>query len=357
MRKHPPSAPAFIKSSAVTSIVAALCLSTASAFGTEIARWNLADSLPEEGEHLLYRLSYRGLFTSFIWKDLADIAFVTTHSARPFQQQPSCDLYMKMSTEDYALSEMFHATRYEWHSTVDPSLRHVFLVEESDTGKHQERTATWVNWSERRIELFRQRERLPAKRSAFFFGRPAKPEPQEWEGDGSKALPAFLNTYPLIDDKYTPLIYDKSIDLPALDGLLDPLSLIYAARWHNYDSRGDLQYSITYNDEINTYQARSLGHDFVDIAGTQLPAHKIEIQRADQAAAEEQGFLILWLSDDEWRVPLQFEIKSKLGRIKVHIVPASLRDSRRARHCTTVTRQTAATQPVRDKMSNRNQDL
>ncbi len=307
------------------------------ASATEMERWRLTESTADGGEYLVYRLSYRGIFTAFVWKELADLALIAKRQPVNFQQQPGCSLELKLSTENYALAEALRPTRYRRHSIVDPSLRRALLVEEIEDSTEDEQNATWINWTEKRIELFRQRRQVDDDGAGFFFDDDAPyPAEKTWEEDGAKPLPAFLDTAPLLEGKYTPLIYDKSIDIPELDSLLDPLSLIFAARWHAGDAAQELTFPVTFEDEIRYYRAHSLGHDVIEVAGARLPAHKLQIKRTRIDGARDRELLIMWLSDDERRIPLQFEIQTKVGKIKIHIRPASLRGHQDVASCLTL---------------------
>jgi len=323
------------------------CLSTTTS-ATEMERWRLTEKTGDGGEYLVYRLSYRGIFTAFVWKELADLALIANRRPVAFERQPSCSLQLKLSTESYAVAEALRPTRYQRHSIVDPTLRRALLIEEIEDSTKDEQNATWINWTDKRIELFRQRRQTTDDSAGFFFDDDDPyPAEAEWEEDGAKPLPDFLNTSPLLDGKYTPLVYDKSIDIPDLDSLLDPLSLIFAARRHADDPSQDLVFPVTFEDEIRYYRTLSLGRDVIEIAGTHLPAHKLKIKRTRIEGARDKELLIMWLSDDERRIPLQFEIQTKVGKIKIHIRPESLRNNHGTDSCiATQPQQLAAQKPV-----------
>ena len=305
-----------------------------SANATEMEHWRLAETRVDGDEYLVYRLSYRGIFTAFVWKELADLALIAGRQPVRFEQQPGCHLQLKLSTENYSVAEALRPTRYLRRSIVDPGLRRALLVEEIEDSTEDEQNATWINWADKRIELFRQRRQISDDSAGFFFDDddpyPAK---VEWEKDGAKPLPTFLDTSPLIDGKYTPLIYDKSIDIPDLEVLLDPLSLIFAARRHGDNPEQDLVFPVTFEDEIRYYRTHGLGRETVEIGGVSRPALKLQIKRTRIEGADDKELLVMWLSDDERRIPLRFEIQTKIGKIKIHIRPQSLRDNHGAESC------------------------
>jgi len=322
----------------VMGVILALIVGTvsfsAATNAAEMERWRLAEKTIDGDEYLVYRLSYRGIFTAFVWKELADLALIAGHLPVTFEQQPGCHLQLKLSTENYAVAEALRPTRYQRRSIVDPTLRRALLVEEIEDSTEDEQNATWVNWADKRIELFRQRRQTTDDSAGFFFDDddpyPAEPE---WEEDGAKPLPDFLNTSPLLDGKYTPLVYDKSIDIPDLESLLDPLSLIFATRRHAGNPSQDLVFPVTYEDEIRYYRTHGLGREDVEIGGVLWPAHKLQIKRTRIEGADDKELLVMWLSADEQRIPLRFEIQTKIGKIKIHIRPESLRNNHGAKPC------------------------
>jgi len=319
----------------------------AAAAATEMPHWRLAEQRAGNDEYLVYRLSYRGIFTAFVWKELADLALIAGHQPVNFEQQPGCHLQLKLSTENYSLAEALRPTRYLRRSIVDPNLRRALLVEEIEDSTEDEQNATWVNWADKRVELFRQRRQTSDDSTGFFFDDD-DPYPADvtWEKDGAKPLPAFLDTSPLIEGKYTPLVYDKSIDIPDLETLLDPLSLIFAARRHADNPEQDLVFPVTFEDEIRYYRTHGLGRDKVEIGGVLRPAHKLQIKRTRIEGADDKELLVMWLSDDEQRIPLRFEIETKIGRIKIHIRPESLRNNHSAKSCIAARPRQLATKDV-----------
>ena len=305
----------------------------------ELDHWRLRQIAKTPQEYLLYRLAYRGIFTAFTWKKLADVAFIAADSPQVFQGQTACELRMRLSTEDYTLAEVMRPTRYEWRSLAAPDLDRVYLVEVSDitTGDERERRVKWLDWPHRSIELFRLREREPITSTPFFDDDDSVITGYTWEADGSKPVPAFLlDDEPLIENRYTPLIYDKTMIIgDDAQHLIDPLAFIYAARWHDY-REGDLVRPIAYKDEIRHYRAHLLDREQLTIGQAGITALKVDMQRTHLKDAKDEGFMRVWFSDDARRIPLKFIIDAKVGAMRVHIVPASFERIRPTHYCLSV---------------------
>ena len=98
-------------------------------------------------ETLDYRLAYRGLFTLFIWKELADVQL--TAEADTLGR---CELAMRLTTQDHPLAEAVRPTRYLWWSRSRPG-----------EARREGFMRVWFSDDERRLPLrFRIRGRVGA---------------------------------------------------------------------------------------------------------------------------------------------------------------------------------------------------
>lgn len=314
---------------------ASLALLACGVSAGEYPQWRLSqDHQPAaHNEYLLYRLAYSGIFTAFLWKDLADVALVTgPDNDRRLQQVNSCEITLKLTTENYALAESLRPTRYTWRSIIAPDLSRTYLIEERDEGAEAELNASWLDWQNDSIDLYRMRKKIPVGGNTGFF-EDENSAILAWEQDGAKPPPPALSHYPMLDNKYTYLVYDKTVVLPETERLIDPLTLLYAARWNDYQSQPEIVLPISYEDEIRYYKARLTGHETLHIGSTDVPTLKIDIQRTDRQTSKEEGFLIMWVSDDERRIPLQFDIKAKVGKLRVFAREQSLGEQSSADSC------------------------
>ncbi len=302
-------------------------------------RWNLLDTRVENAENLVYHLSYKGFFTAFFWKGLANVAFIADTSSHLFNNQPSCYLMLKVSTENFGFAETLHPVRFIWRTTIDPAFPRVLLTEEINEivdGKYE---LVWLDYANNKIELFRKRRKIPDQ---IIYAEDEEGESDlegdivvssYWEKDGKKAVPAFLDTFPPLENGMSYLVYDKTAPVKLEHPVLDPLSLLYAARWWDYDLLGDLVVDVNYKDRINQYTAHRHGREIIKVAGRELPATKIELTRTNKDEAKNEGYMLMWLSDDGQKLPLQYQVDAKFGKIKVHISEKSLINYRKQKLC------------------------
>ncbi len=66
--------------------------------------------------------------------------------------------------------------------------------------------------------------------------------------------------------------------------------------------------NITLDDEIETYRVRFLGNENINIIGEKVATRKIEIMLSNEDEAKDEGWLKLWLTDDEYRTLLSCDI-------------------------------------------------
>ncbi|HID49353.1 MAG TPA: DUF3108 domain-containing protein [Chromatiales bacterium] len=291
-------------------------------------------------DSLKYKLEYKGLFSAFIWTSLADVVFSSARETSPFQDVAGCHLRMRLSTEGYEV-EKIYPYRYEWRSVVSPDLGKVYLVEEISGGVKEAHNAAWLNWPGGEINFYRKRNRIEPDvfaededvEDGLVFD--ADPRLQEviWEKDGARPVPDFLNRQPLLDGKYTYLIYDKSVKLAKDLRLTDPLGLLFAARWADYNRSSRQVVPISYKDDIRQYRIEKVGKEAVQIGTRTIPALKIKLLRDNEEEAEDEGYVAIWLSGDARRLPLQYDIDVVLGRIRLKLLEQSLKQTGRVQTC------------------------
>lgn len=303
-------------------VAAALLLATQFASGDDYPRWHLSETQVPDAETLHYTLAYRGILSAYVWAQLADVVVAAPATPRPFTGQASCELSLRLSTENYGFAELLRPVRYHWRSRVSPDLVRAFLAEEIDDGKRQRHRAVWLDWPGHTVKLYRKRRQVPMPQYTPDDEETLGEQPLVWEGDGEQPLPAFLDTLPRIDGQLSYLVFDKAAPLPADGSVIEPLASLFATRWHDFDSNGALPMTVSYRDEINAYHARLLGRETVVLPRTTAEALRVAIQRSNEAEAGEEGTLTLWLSDDARRLPLQIEIDAGFGTLRLQITNA-----------------------------------
>ncbi len=282
--------------------------------------WNLQQRPPGVPDYLSYVLSYRGLFTGFAWKSLADVAIYASPETEAFAGREACALYLRLSTERHRVAELFHPVRYQWKSLVTPGPGRVLLYEETDEGKDGSHEVVWPRWDQGRIELFRKRR---WQRQRSFYEDDA--EEGAWESGEAGGLPDFLKGHEPLPGGLSYFIHRKTVEGIEARSALDPLGMIYAIRAADFSNRARMTFKVLFGDEVRPYQVRYLGNDPLEIDHREVNALVVEIMRQEKDKAREEGWLKLWLSADSRRLPLQFVIDAPVGKMRIKVTDASFR--------------------------------
>ena len=266
-----------------------------------------------EVERLFYKVAYRGLLTSYIWMELADVEGIAYAVPDTFKDAPICHAKLTLDTEDYGFAEMVNPMRYSWSVRLSPDLARTYLMQELDLGANDFHNTTWVNYAKQRIETFRRREKK-VKRSSGWDNQ----YDEYWEPDHiKKTLPDFLEQHPLLDNGATFLMRNKFVTKVEANAILDPLGLIYNARSHDFSAKNPYTVYATTDHNYHPYRIELRGKTTIDYQDKDVPVYLVSIRRDDEKAAKQEGEMRMYLADDPWRTPLLFEVDAPLGKMRV----------------------------------------
>jgi len=320
--------------------ITCVCLNLAGVvYAGDIVKWSLAQAQKPHEEFLLYRLSYSGFFTAFIWKDLADTVIVADSKSYKFNKQKSCQLNLKMSTENFLISELILPMRFHWRTTVSPDLSQVFLIEEINKNNDNSHDVVWLDQENKQIEIYHKRKKVAVQTNADddFYDDDDSDEDETkimlWEKDGKKQAPDFLVDELRIDNERIYLVHDNTVEIKENGPVFDPLSLIYSARWYDYDRTEKVDFIISHDGSFRKYHVHFEGKEKLKIGSKTADTIKVEIRRNKEEARDEEGFMVIWLSDDERRIPLQYLIEVKTGTIKLKFDASSLENYQMPVNC------------------------
>ncbi len=307
-------------------------------------KWRLHNNNTGHSDYLTYKLKYSGFISLFIWKELADVVFISKTQSEDFEGNPICQLEMKLSTENYSFSESLHPYRYKWRSKVSADLAKIYLVEEIGKGTDEEYNVQWLDWQANTIDLFRQRQMIfpeidvHGEEEEYLNPFDVKEEPPApyWEKDGDKPVPAYFNYLPKIENEHNFLVYDKSIEIDQLSSLIDPLAMLYSARWYNKTEHDQQTFNVFHKDEINEYRIEIMGEEILNVGEQEISTTKVNVMRKNVTEAEDEGFIILWVSNDARRLPLKYEVQVKIGTIHLDLTEKSLQTAKHAKSCLSV---------------------
>lgn len=274
----------------------------------------MALDLPfSSGETLHYKLSYRGLLTSMIWADLADVKMTFLANTRTHEQHKGHQFVLQLSTENYTKAELIQPVRYSYITTLDASLQRTLLIEEIDNGANQSHDFLWVDWPNKKTQLFKKREKELV--SAGFLGLDRK---EIWEGDGELAVPDFFNDFPLLENNQTYLIHKESGDKIRRSQVLDPLSLIYTLRTLDFssDSESAKEIAIAVSDDIRLYRIELNGQEKLNVAGKYYQATRFKIH----TDVKKEYSYYIWLNNDKKKTPLRLSLEAPLGKLEIDMI-------------------------------------
>lgn len=269
------------------------------------------------GETLYYKLSYRGLLTSMIWADLADIKMSFSAEQQTPDKHKAYQFELYLTTENYSKAEMFHPVRYTYKTTLDSLKQRTVLVEETDTGNSHSHDFLWLDWKNKETQLFKKREKIQEK--SGFLGMDVK---QVWEKDGNYSIPDFLTHFPLLAEQQSYLIHKESGDKIQHAKILDPLSLIYLLRTSdllNKDSASLSEIPVAVSDDIRIYKIQQQSLESFSLNGKKVQGTKFKIQTNEK----KDNYYYVWLSHDKKKIPLRMAMDAPLGKLEIDLVRIS----------------------------------
>lgn len=261
-------------------------------------------------EELHYRLSYSGLITGYVWKELADVTLNLSPEVTQFRGQPASRLSMQVTTANYSVAETLHSLRYQWESILSADLQRTLLVRVVDQGDSDSDEAYWYDWENRAISLYRKREQRDV--SIPMFDEAPK---LEWEKDHFPAAPEFIDAHPAVAPGVGYLMQEAHIPGVLGEDAVDPLAMLMRLRHHNYLAADTLSLQILNADDLAPYQARFIGREGLQLGNCSVPAIKLEMRRSNSSG--EDGVMTMWLSDDEQRQPLRIDVDASLGMLHI----------------------------------------
>lgn len=271
------------------------------------------------GETLYYKLSYRGLLTSMIWADLADVKMTYLSNRKTPNNQNAYQFKLFLSTENYMKAEMFQPVRYTYTTTLDASSQRTVLVEQVDAGKKQSHKFLWLDWKNKETQLFKKREK--EQQTYGFLGMDVR---ESWEKDGTQPVPEFLGDYPLLEDKQTYLIHKESGDKIERPQILDPLSLIYILRTLDFATHSEAvkEIAVAISDDIRLYHVSKIVLEKLSINGELHQGIKYKIQTDEK----KDRHYYVWLSNDEKKIPLRLAMDTPLGKLEIDLMKVTRKE-------------------------------
>jgi hypothetical protein len=311
----------------LTGILFSIC--SGLAYGEDYPKWDLLNKVPDSGEYIGYKIAYRGLFTGYTWQNLAAMVLHNKSRTEELNGQAVCQSVMRLSTENFPFAEAFHPVRYEWNAENNPDLSFTRLVKYIDSGKSDNYHVVWMDWPNETIRVYRKRKLKSVEQTTqlSFLGDQWAAEPdQVWEGDGAESLPPFLQEYPKVDNGTRSfLIHDKTVRNVGEEAALEPLGVLAVMRSHDYKSQPDFNIDITVDEDVKQHTVRYQGEEVLQIDGVSLPVIRLRVANSAKNQADKEGWMDVWLSNDDRRLPVRYQVDAPVGKMRVQITEESLR--------------------------------
>lgn len=266
----------------------------------------------QQREELHFQLSYSGLITGFIWKDLADVTMRLTPEASSFRKLPAMTLGMEVTTADYRVAEAIHPLRYHWTTTLSQDLQRTLQISVIDDGMSDTHDVFWYDWEKNLISGFRKRKQLDVG-IPIFDEQPI----MEWEKDYLLPPPKFISPHPPVAPGLSYLIMTDHLKEKLTVDAIDPLTMIHKLRQHDFHRQPSTTLQIIYEDEQAPYTARRVKNRNLTLGDCTVEAIQVEINRSNESG--EEGAMTLWLSDDAQHLPLRIDIEAPLGELHVKL--------------------------------------
>lgn len=272
----------------------------------------LLTSLPLQAQPQHYRLSYSGLITGFIWKELADVRLELTPQATNFREQAATRLDMHVDTRNYSIAEALHPVRYHWQSLLDPGLQRTLLVRVIDDGASDSHEVYWYDWPKKTIALFRKREQID-KAIPYFDTEPVL----VWEKNHFPPPPHFINDRSPHANGLSYLMQSKHYPGELADDAIDPLAMLLKLRQHDFAQQHELKLQLLLDSDLAPYRARLLEETSLQIGDCHVPAIKLEVKRDNEQG--EEGLMYAWVGTDAQKALLRLDIDAPLGMMHVKL--------------------------------------
>ncbi len=278
----------------------------------------------EQKEELHYHLSYSGLITGFIWKNLADVTLRLSPESTTFRESAAKRLSMDVSTANYSVAETLHPIRYRWESTLSEDLQRTLQVTIVDKGESDSHEIFWYDWDNHLISGFRKREQVDVSIPMF-----DEDPVLEWEKDTLSPPPEFISPQPDVAAGLSYLLTSQRLQDRLRTDAIDPVAMFHKLRWHDFEKQPSTTLQILFEEELAPYVATTAGTQELSLGECTVAATRVEIHKGDESG--EDGMMTLWLSDDIHRLPLRIDVDASLGEL--HVLLQALPQTFAAKNC------------------------
>lgn len=293
----------------------------------EYVKWNLPQSQQNDAEFLLYKLSFSGFLSAFIWKDLADVVLLSEVDVKQFNGHKTCQFHLKVSTENYSIAEVFSALRFHWRTQMGQDMMHLYMSEKINEGRKDRREVFFLDDKNNVIHSFRKRQKIIINPDRNIFSEDDDIEAiYEWEKNGKVLLSDFIKDTLQLSNGMAYYVHKRSTEIEADLFYLDPLMVIHYARWSDFEKSASI--NVFFDGKMRTYELSNMGEGDVKIHNQTIAAVEIRIMHS-----ADEGYMTIWFSNDDRRLPLKFIVEGGYGSIKLEMDESLLNNKPQKTSC------------------------
>ncbi|MEW8508640.1 MAG: DUF3108 domain-containing protein [Candidatus Thiodiazotropha sp.] len=254
----------------------------------------MAAKAPVLGEHLEYKLKFRGLVTGFVEMDIAKMVLGVEQEMGRVEDNPAFVTHLRLTTEPYRKAEMIYPVRLHYRSWLDAKKLHPLVAVKSLKTRKQKEELLWFDHTQG---------------EAFHY---QSGELQEGESDSPpKSLQGITA---LSDQQWGKLLQAHQVSFGETEAL-DYISFLHRLRTMPLKPGKQINFSTFNGKELNAYQVK-VDQERLVRAGWNRPAFKIRMWEVDRENGKRGKMVDLWLSDDDERLLLRFYAERTFGAME-----------------------------------------
>jgi hypothetical protein len=255
-------------------------------------------------ERLEYTVSYKGVFSAWVWVDIADAAISTELDSSALDGRPVYRSEIWATTEPYRKAELVYPLRFRyqsWFSLEPPRTEVAARWQRART--EIEGGALWFDWGAGVIRRFSWREQDEAT------GKAAEP----------LVLPDYLAEQRFFGIALKRFRYRGQAALTLAAEGLDYLALLQQVRFRDLRQAQTLYIPVSDGKDLLGYRIRVQARERLSRSDSSIEAFKLRFDPLYQDG-DSHPEIYLWISSDRRRLPLRSYSEHALyGAVEVNL--------------------------------------
>lgn len=277
------------------------------------------------GERLHYVVSFRGLITSMIWLDGANLSLTISPKIRHFAGQPAYRFTMETSSEHYKKTELLYKLRFRHQTYLSADLKRTLFSESTQKAGKVTHNILWFDWDRQKATLFKKRKQTQADDALELEKELEMALEEETDGklagelktglagksqrsDGRDNVPKYLrDSYPLLPDGSSYFISDKYGEIKLQASAFDRLSALYLFRNIDKAIGSKMVIPVCNGKSMYQYNVSVVAHERIKVFSRHWDTYKLEIKSTNLKGIHKKSRrsnFFLWISA-KTRIPVR----------------------------------------------------